>query len=931
MTSTPHSVAELMPSPERDESDSLIVRTRLSPPVRPAGTVQRYRLGRDGEDFRRHSLTVVKGPAGYGKSSLMGQWFEQLRRSGAAVGWLSLDPTPDDLMGFVRHLISALQIARPDFGRRIDLLFGSAARPSTSGVTTTLMNNLAALDENVFLFIDDFHLASDPEVVSAMKTMTERPAANVRFIIASRHALPFPLSRQRAKGAVAEIDSQLLRFDHQEAAEFLRSAGHGNLSLTEIDELVSHTEGWAAGLQLAAILLAHNPDRGALFSLLEGRHRHLSEYLADDVVDRLPSETADFLLETSILSRLCARLCDAVTGKRNARAQLDELERQSLFLSSLDSERTWYRYHHLFASVLNRRLLERAPDLVPELHRRACEWFARHGFIDEAFAHALEAGETDRAAALLDEACNRMLYNGRLSTLLRWADRLPAASLRPFPRLRLQAAFSLILEWKFAAAERMIDDVEHDLARGTASTGVEAHGDIDIRHIVSHRKLMLRHFMDDTAATERIINDVIAEFPDIDPYLRGNLETCMIYARREKYRLANVERMDVHARDYYERAGSLFVAVWHEAVLGPTYYLSGDVEMAERSLETSMRTAERIDGELSPLVAMPALLLADIRYERNEISRAQELIRRFGSEAEKQGFVDHLVAFYVTRARLAAAQGDDAGQIEAAREGHLSATRHGFARLENFILHEDMRRAVAIGDLDQVRALQEVLKERDLESALNPGAQTTTRDEPVAMAWSRALCALGDHQGAGRVLRRWIAFAGPRGALKTEVRMLILLAGVLARDRRDGEALRCLREAVRKAARPRFIRGFLDEGPVIEALLGKLFAGADEDLGPTTAFGLELIRLFASSAEGGDKEVLAPNGMDDLETLPEALNARESDVIKLVAQGLSNREIGARLGLTEGSVKWYLQCIFAKLGVRRRSVALIKARKFGLV
>jgi LuxR family transcriptional regulator, maltose regulon positive regulatory protein len=915
---------------DRDSFASLVVRTRLSPPIRPAGTVYRHRLDRYGEDFRRPALTVLKGPAGYGKSSLMGQWFEQLRRAGAAAGWLSLDPTPDDLMSFVRHLVTALQIARPDFGRQLDLLFGSAARPSTAGVTVTLTNNLAAVDEAIFLFIDDFHLATDPDVLALTKAMLERPPANLHFVIASRHALPFSLSRLRAKGAVAEIDSGLLRFDNQEAAEFLRSAGHGSLSLSEIDMLVSRTEGWAAGLQLAAILLAQNTDHETLFSLLEGRHCHLSEYLTDDVIDRLPGETADFLLKTSILSRLCAPLCDAVTGLDNARAHLGELERQSLFLSSLDSERVWYRYHHLFASVLYRRLLERAPELAPELHRRACEWFARHGFVDEAFAHALEAGETDRAAALLDDACDRMLYSGRLSTVLRWADRLPAAALRPYPRLRLQAAFSLILEWKFAAAARIIAEVERDLESGATNTRGDVREAIDIRHIVSHRKLMLCHFMDDTAETERIIDEAIAEFPDIDPYLRGNLETCMIYARRERYRLANIERMDVHARDYYERAGSLFVAVWHEAVLGPTYYLSGDVDMAERSLETSIRTAERIDGEISPLVAMPALLLADVRYERNDISRAAEFILRFGPEAEKQGFVDHLVSFYVVRARLAAMKGDEATQIEAAREGHVSATRHGFARLENFMLHEDMRRAVAAGDVDMVRRLLNALGERDLERALNPGAQTTTRDEPVAMAWSRGLCALGNHAEAARVLRRWIAFTSHRGALKSEVRLLVLLAGSLARDRREGEALRCLREAVKKAARPRFVRSFLDEGQPIEALLTKLFAGADEDLGPTTAFGLELMRLFAFEAGPSPDESTALASMDEASAPLEPLTARESEVIKLVAQGLSNRAIGARLGLTEGSVKWYLQGIFTKLGVRRRSMAMIKARKCGL-
>jgi LuxR family maltose regulon positive regulatory protein len=923
------------------DGGGVLVRTRLSPPVRAAGTVYRHRLDRYGEEFRSRMLTVVKAPAGYGKSSLLGQWFDQFRQNDAAAGWLSLDPSPDDLMGFIQHLIGALQVARPEFGRRLDLLFGSAARPSVAGVTATLMNALGGLGENVFLFIDDFHLAIDADVVAAVKAMLERPAANMHVIISSRHSLPFSLSRHRAKGAVVEIDCGQLRFDNQEAAEFLRAAGHGDLSLTEIDTLVSRTEGWPAGIQLAAILLAQDPDRNALFSLLAGRHRHLSEYLTDDVIDRLPAATVEFLSKTSILSRLCPDLCNAVTGLTDARAQLDELERQSLFLSSLDAERTWYRYHHLFASVLHRRLSEQQPSQAPLLHRRASDWFSRNGLVDEAFGHAIEAGDMDRAAAILDEACDRLLYNGRLSTVLRWAERLPPASLRPYPRVRLQAAFSLILAWRFSAAARIIAEVEADLAasdgrvKGDGGSETQPHhdGGLDIRHIVLHRKLMLYHLMDDTPNTERLINDAINDFPDIDPYLRGNLETCLIYARREKYRLNNVERMDVHARDYYEKAGSLFVTVWHEAVLGPTYYLSGDVQMAQRSLETAMRTAERIDGEISPLVAMPALLLADIHYERNECARAAELIRTYGSEAEKQGFVDHLVAYYVTRARLALSQHDEDAASAAIREGHLSAARHGFARLENFVLHEEMRRAIADADLDAVRRLKEGLAQGDLDRALTPGPHTTTRDEPLAIAWSRANCTLGEFAEATRVLRRWIAFTCSRGALKSEVRLLIVLAMTLAHDRREGEALRCLREAVKKAARPRFIRSFIDEGQIVEALLVKLFAGADAVLGPTTAFGLELIRIFAADDGGTDEEPISPNAASPASdmTLPESLNARETEVVKLVSLGLSNREIGGRLGLTEGSVKWYLQGIFTKLNVRRRSVAVLKARKFGLV
>lgn len=916
-----------------ERSDGDVVHTRLCPPMRASGAVYRHRFDHYREEFRQRAVTIVKAPAGYGKSCLLGQWFEHLRRSDVAAGWLSMDPTPDDLMGFIRHVVASLQRSRPDFGQRLDVFFGAAARPSVAGVTATLTNLLAGVDESIFIFIDDFHLATDSDVIAAVCAVLERLPANVHVIFSSRHSLPFSLARLRAKGEVAEIDSQQLRFDNQEAAEFLRTSGHGALSLSEIDTMVSKTEGWPAGIQLAAILLAR--DRDTLFSLLEGRHKHLSEYLADDVINKLPADTVAFLTMTSILSRLCVDLCNAVTGRDDARRHIDDLERQSLFLFSLDGECVWYRYHHLFAGVLQRRLNGGGCGSAAGLHQRASAWFAQNGLVDEAFAHAFDAGDMDRAASILDQWCDRLLYNGRLSTLLRWADRLPPQALRPFPRVRLQAAFSHILAWRFAAAERIISEVEQDLARGVADDSVAPMRDaVDIRHIVSHRKLMLYHFMDDTPNTERVIHETISDFPEIDPYLRGNLETCQIYARREKYRLNNIARMDINARDYYEKAGSLFVCVWHEAILGPTYFLSGDTAMAVRSLETSMKTAIRIDGEISSLVAMPALLLADVHYERNECARAGDLLELYGPEGEKQGFVDHLVAFYVTRIRLAARAGDNGAVREGLREGHLSALRHGFTRLENFMFHEEMRHAVSEGDLDTVRRLRETLTSGMTDGASSPGTHTTTGDEPLAMALCRALSMLGEHGGAIRILRRWVSFAQARGAIRSEVRMLVLLALALSRDGREGDAQRAVREAVKKAARGRFIRSFIDEGHEVERLLSGLFAGADPVLGPTTAFGLELIGIFAgssgvpvASANTSDRTL----ALDGNAPLSEPLNAREIEVVKLVSMGLSNREIGARLGMTEGSVKWYLQGIFAKLNVRRRSMVVMRARKFGIV
>lgn len=909
-----------------------LVWTRLRPPMRASGSVRRRRLSGAADQLRHRLLTVIRAPAGYGKSSLLGQWFDGLKAVGAAVGWLSQGSTRDDLTSFLLYAIGALRESRPDFGQRVTALLGAQTRPTVAAVAAAFINSFKGVEEHVLLFIDDFHLVDDAEVIACLEAIIAKPPLNFHLVVSSRHALALSTSRLRSKGQLLEIEADQLRFDNREAAEFLHAAGHDNLSPSEVELLVTRTEGWPAGLQLASISLAQSHDFGSVSSALTGSHRHLSQYLADDVVNNLPQDTIDFLLRTSLLPRFSPALCDAVTGRQTARAELDRLERQGLFIASLDNERQWYRYHHLFAAFLQRRLSDQFPDEVSRLHRKASDWFAAQGLTEEAFAHAIEARDTERAGEILDDAADRLFYTGRLTTLMRWSERLPDAELRRRPRARLHIAWSMILEWRFEDAARIIHDVEVTLSLADKPPGRKP--STQLEYVVQHRKMMLYHFMDEVPEMERILLALLEDFPDSDHYLHGNLDTCMIYAGRERYRLGEVDKRDIHARRDYAKAGSDFVSVWHESIMGPTYYLRGDTRLAARSLSAAMVTAEGIGGEICSLVAMPALLLADLLYETDEPEKAAALIEKFGAEAEKQGFVDHLIAYYVTHARLAARRNgpEEAGRI--LRAGRLSAVRHGFARLERFVELEEVRLWAASGDLAALRRFVVARNGEEMERALRPGTHTTTADEATALAWCRATAALGRQADAVKALRRWAVFASGRGALRTEVRVMIALAVALVQDGREGEALRVLREAVQKAARPRFIRSFVDEGKVVEAMLRKLVDRGDATADAIAAFALELLERFPAEQGGeAERDAAPPAGPQDGGDLylPVPLSQRETEIMRLVAKGLSNKEIGTRLGLTEGSVKWYLHEVFAKLGVTRRMLAVVAARKLGII
>ncbi len=909
-----------------------LVQTRLSPPSRASGTITRDRLAGLVTDIRKRVLTVVKAPPGYGKTTLLGQWFDVFHAEGAAVGWLRLVPMQDDLSSFFRYLVGAIEVSRPGIGRRVTTLLQSA-RPSVAAVTTAFINSVAEAGEDIFLCIDDIHLGVSDDVIRSLEMLLAQPPGNLHLIVTTRHSLPVSLSSLRAHGGYTEIESDQLSFSGKDAAQFLGMAGLEGLSGAEIDFLVEKTEGWAAGLQLASISLAQGRDVKNFFESLSGTHRNVAEYLVDNALKSQRASTLDFLLKTSILSRLCPELCNAVTGRDDARAELDNLEKNGLFLFPQDPERNWYRYHAQFASFLQSRLAEQDPSLAPLLHRRASAWFAEHDLLDEAFTHAAEAGDVSRAGELLDQAAERLPYApaSRTLFLLEWIKQLPSDVLQRLIRPRLELASSIASVWRFEEASTIVREVEEELASQPQPVGYGA--GLNLRHVLAHRKMMLHYFMDDVARTQHSVLNLLKDFPDDDPLLRGVLETIAGYVAREHYALPGWDRIDARARQCYERSGdSTFPLVWHESIMAPGYFLAGDTERAEQALIDARAAAEQVHGKSSPLAAMPALLLAEVLYEKNECDKASEILDDCESEADKQGCVDHLMAYYRTKIRLSLRKDGTQGEArDILRSGRALAERHGFARLERCLEAEELRLSLANNELDDVKRFQKRLSGPVLEAALNPGPNTTTIDEIVAIAWCRACCALGEQSEAIRVLKRWIAFTQKRGAVRSEVRLLILLSAALARGQKEVEASRFLRDAVKKAARPRLVRSFIDEGKVIEFLLLRLFKDADNVSDPTTAFGLELLQIFEQERAGSER--LTPTAAPEpgASIMPEQLNARETEVIRLVSVGMSNREIGERLGLSEATVKWHLQGVFNKLHVRRRREAVLQARKFGIV
>jgi len=910
-----------------------LTKTRLRPPNRVAGLIAREQLDSVASRIPNRRLVFVKAPAGYGKSSQLHRWYSTLAAEHKLVGWLSLDRSIDDIRTLFFYMVSSIRELAPEFGLEFLTFLNSSRDPSIERVTSAFVNELFETSRQIFLFVDDMHLLADARAKKALETVLCDAPGNLHLVVASRQSSPFSLARLRMLGEVEELDVEQLKFNADDISDFIKLSGRQPLSDDAVNQLLAATEGWAAGIQLATISMSQHDGVGPFLDRFTGENKAVAEYLLDDVIGRLPDATVEFLLKTSILEIFSEELCDFIVGNRDSAYQIRDLSAQSLFIFSLDEEQNWFRYHHLFSELLQRMLRKRSPESIQALHKKASEWFAVHKHVDLAFSHAIKAEDWFAAARVLDSACNDLFYGGKLSTLIKWSNAIPPEVRSGFPRLQLEIAWSIILEWRFDDALKIIKDIERKLT-SWKSEGINSDYIDSVSRIVLHRKMMLALFSDDMLTVERYVLELLHDFPSEDPYLRGTLENCLIYARREMFKLDNVDKMDRWAREFFRKSGSKFVLVWHESILAPTYHLRGDTDLAESVLLSAIETAEYVDGPCTPLQAMPAMLLAEIKYEKNEIEAAEALVDRFQKHADKQGFVDHLAAYYVTRARLLQRDGklDEAARVIS--EGRATAEFHGFARLAQRLDYESTRLAAMSGDLSALQRTLDRAAAQAEKRRLAPGQHSMSYDEQFVLSWQIACCQLGKPKDAIAVLRKWVSFAADRGAVRSEVRFLIALALCLAAAGEEGEALRKMRIAVQKAAKPRYVRSFVDSREPVLLMLRKLFADGKEGVGRVGEFGSELIKAFAGEpAYETTLEVPAsPQPKQDSEHAPpDSLNERERDVLRLVAWEKSNKEIARTLGMTEGTVKWYMQQVFLKMDVRRRSTAVRRARQFGML
>jgi LuxR family maltose regulon positive regulatory protein len=890
---------------------SNLLRTKLYAPRVTRDLVDRPRLVSPlVASARRPAVLLVSAPAGFGKSTLLAQLL--VRGPGPAVAWLSLDAGDSDPATYWAYVLAAIRTAMPDLGGAAQELLDTRGAPITS-VLTSLINDLAAADEEIVLVLDDYHVVHDPAIHEAMTFLVDHLPSQLRLVIATRSDPPLPLPRLRARGELVEVRATDLRFTEQETAAYFDTMGLA-LSGPQVSTLESRTEGWAAALQLAALSLQGRADTTGFIDGFAGDDRHVVDYLVEEVVHRQPEAVRDFLLRTSVLPRMSGPLADAVTGRSDGRAMLEALDRDNLFLVPLDDQRRWYRYHHLFADMLRARLLDELPGEATELHRRASTWHEQDGDTSAAIEHALAAGDTDRAAGLVEAVLPAMTRERREAQLRRWMEALPDEVYVRRPVLANGYVGALMstgetrgVEARLRLAEEWVE-LARDLPPGILPDGLLfARADQWERlpgWVKIHRS-GLALMAGDVTATMCHAEDAMAVLEPGDDLGHGAATALMGLARWRTGDVAGAAAAYAETIRHFELVGYVADILGCAVTLADLLLAQGRLGDAERTYRDALDLAE---GQPSSTVrGTPDIHvgLAEILNQRGDLDGASEHLRL----AEELG--DHLgLPKHPHRRRIA-----EAGVRQA--EGDLT---RALALLDEAEQVYDLDFSPDARPLGAIRARVWIRQGRaELALRWAEASGLSVLDEPSYLrehehvTLARAL--LARDQDVVDFLLRLLAAAEAGERFGSVLEISALLA--LARQRR-GEpvaATTALARALELAEPEGYLRIFTDEGAAMETLLS---VAARSGVTPT----------YVARLLGAGPTVPPPlRG----EALVDPLSEREVDVLRLLASELSGPEIARHLVVSLNTVRTHTKNIYAKLGVGTRRAAVRRAEDLGLL
>jgi LuxR family maltose regulon positive regulatory protein len=919
MAEPPTAPLDLAAPGARDE----LLATKVNLPRTRPDRLARSRLFQRLDEGMGRPLVLVCTPAGFGKTTLLADWAADAT---LPVGWLSLDPDDNEPMRFWRYVVAALDRVAGGLGEQIVPLLSPGSGTSTHGVVTALVNRLQAQPDELALVLDDYHLIDEPAIHDSLGFLLSHLPPRLHLAIASRSDPPLPVARLRASGQLAELRAADLRFTPQEAAAFLREVWKLDLPPEAVAALENRTEGWAVGLQLAALSLQGRPDTDAFLDAFTGTHRYVLDYLSEEVLGRLPDQVRRFLLHTSILERLSGPLCDAVTGDSDGQGMLEELERANLFLLPLDEQRRWWRLHHLFADLLRARMLQTKPDLVPELHRRAAGWCEQHGLIDEAIRHALAAGDTPWATRLVEEHLGETLRRGESVALARWLSLLSDDTVRSRPGLCLAKAMTELNLDHLEEAERLLEHAERAFdhhGREPPELQIPTYGGMvaQVPAAIALLRAELAYDRADPDTVATFARAALAHMADHEHGPRLFARSLLVGADWMTGRVVDTEPAFAELLAEGRAAPASYPVLRTCFMLGLVQQAQGKLGAALRTYREGLRLATEGDWFSVYHAGEAHVGIAQVLYQRNQPGEALQHATQ-GVECCRQVIeLTELDVALVALAWVRQAMGDPDGALEAMEEACRTYSRPDVVALAYPAWSERARLQLTLGRVEEAArwTREQGLTDHDQVSYLREGDH---------LVLARVLLAQVQPDRALGLLERLDALAASQGRTGSLIQIRALRALALqAADEHQG-ALTLLAETLELAVPEGHVRVFADEGPPMAALLRSLLGTrrrARAAAGAGTEHLHRVLQAFQPATAQADSTARTVLG------LIEPLTDRELEVLRLLAAGRRNRDIAAELVVTLETVKKHTSHIFDKLGAANRTEAVAHARRLGLI